>query len=87
MCELGESCKKVFQKICHDSFFDDVNSLVATFLEFPSSQFFMGHNHNWGVKKEYLTPKSSTRHILNDYYVYRFIYFSEFIFSLDVHIF
>jgi len=42
MCELGESYKKASQKICNDSFFNDIDSLVATFLEFPSSQFFNG---------------------------------------------
>jgi hypothetical protein len=57
MCELGESCKKVFQKICHDSFFDDINSLVATFLEFPSSQFFNGAQSQLGCKKRISHPK------------------------------
>ncbi len=47
----------------------------------------LGHNHGWGVHKRNVSPQNHSQDtILNDHYVYRFIYFGEFILSLDIHI-
>jgi hypothetical protein len=62
MCELGECCKKASQKICNDSFSNDIDSLVITFLEFPSSQFFNGAQTRLGYTKGMFDPKSFTKH-------------------------
>jgi hypothetical protein len=57
MCELGESCKKAPQKNCNANFFNDIDSLVTTFLEFPSSQFFNGAQSRLGYTKGMFDPK------------------------------
>jgi hypothetical protein len=48
--------------------------VIIVFLESIVYFMWVPYILGWGTQKEYLTPKSFSKHTLNDHYIYKIIY-------------